>query len=354
MFNPPDRAAIPPATEFRPLPLLGNPHLQTIIGNLLPGPELPCPTSLQRVPVSDGDCLLIHDSTPARWRPGLPIAVLVHGLGGSHRSAMVLRMAERLLRAEMRVVRVDLRSAGKGVPLARRPYHAGCSGDVRAVLETVGRWSPGSPLHLLGFSLGGNIVLKLAGEAAAEPVAGLSAVAAVAPPVDLARCSDLISLPCNRIYEQHFLRELVALVRRRQRCFPALPPVRFPRPLTLREFDDVYTAPRCGFAGAADYYCRASSLPLLPQIRVPTLILAARDDPFIAVEPLLSLNLPRNVDLRIVDRGGHLGFIGRDGNGGLRWGDRFVVEWLARRARRKTLPAASERYSSQFPQRDGS
>jgi predicted alpha/beta-fold hydrolase len=315
-------------SDFRPLPLLGNPHLQTLLGNLLPGPELPVSTTIHQLGLPDGDALLLYDSAPSRWQHGRPIAVLVHGLGGNHHSPVVLRMARRLLSRGLRVVRLDLRSCGRGVALARRPYNAGSSADVRAVLAAVAAWSPTSPLVLLGFSLGGNIVLKLAGEAADDPVPNLLRVAAVAPPIDLERCAVLIGHRRNRFYESHFLRELLALVRRRQRSFPDLPRVRFPTPLSLRIYDDRYTARCCGFSSAEDYYQRCSSLPLIPRIAVPTLILTARDDPFIAVEPFEALKVPGQIEVRILDQGGHLGFLGWDGAGGVRWAERRVVEWL--------------------------
>lgn len=314
--------------SFQPLPLLRNPHVQTVLGNLLRGPALPLSTTMHQIPVTDGDRLAIYDSAPERWRQGDPIIVFVHGLGGDHRSAYLRRIAHQLLPCGWRVVRLDLRSCGKGLPLARRPYHAGSSEDIRAVLDTVHRWSPASPLSLAGFSLGGNIVLKLAGEAADRPVPGLAKVAAVAPPIDLQRCSDLLGQPRNRFYEQRFLSELLALARRRRHCFPDLPRVRFPQPLTVRLFDDLYTAPRNDFAGVEDYYRRASSAPLIERIALPTLIVTARDDPFIAVEPFEALRLPSRVELRILQHGGHLGFLGWDGAGGIRWVERQVVEWL--------------------------
>lgn len=315
---------------FRPLRFLGNAHVQTVLGSLLPGPRLLMPSVERAVGLPDGDRLVLHDSVPAGWRAGDPVALLVHGLGGSHRSGSVRRVARLLCGRGWRAVRVDLRGCGRGIALARRPYHAGCSEDVRAALEDVESHCPGSPLALVGFSLGGNIVLKLAGEAAGRPLPALGAVAAVSPPVDLARCSAQLSRRRNRLYELHFLSGLIELARRRSRIFPDDPLPRFPRRLTLRRFDDLYTAPRAGFADAADYYRRASSLPLLARIGVPTLVLTARDDPFIAVEPLEGLAAPAHVEVRIVPYGGHLGFLGADGLGGVRWGEGQVVDWLGR------------------------
>jgi uncharacterized protein len=313
---------------FRPFWLLRNRHVQTVLGHLLTGPRVRHPVQKHVVPVSDGDALMLHDLVPEGWQPGDRIAVLVHGLSGCHDSGHLRRLAHRLLPRGARVVRVDLRGAGEGITLARRGYHAGGSSDLRAVLNTVSTWSPDSPILLAGVSLGGNATLKLTAEAAADPVPGLSRVVAMGPPIDLHRCSALISSHSNQIYDRYFARALVAEVRKRQRYFPDTVPVSFPRRVTLRLFDELYTAPRNGFDGADDYYSRASSGPLVPRIRMPTLILTARDDPFIDVRPFEELSLPPSVELRIIDHGGHLGFLGNDGEGGIRWAERQVVEWM--------------------------
>jgi uncharacterized protein len=316
--------------DFTPLPLLGNAHLQTILANFLPGDPLVASARLRLVRLPDNDRLVLHDSVPRGWFPGEPIALLVHGLTGSHRSGYMQRIGADFLRRGVRAVRLDLRGAGKGVALARKCYHAGCSADVRAVLEAIHESSPKSPITLIGFSLGGNIALKLAGEAAEQPVPGLRAVAAVGPPIDLSRCQRLLAQPRNRIYEVHFVRQLIRSVHRRARHFPDEPQRRFPRPeaMTLPDFDDRYTAPLWGFADAWDYYRRSSALPYVPRIRVPTLLLTARDDPFIAVEPFEEVAGLTNVETRIVPYGGHLGFIGWDGAGGIRWAERRVVDWV--------------------------
>jgi predicted alpha/beta-fold hydrolase len=326
-LSAPDRTV--PHLTFRPLPLLHNPHLQTLLGHYLPGARFHFPTREQVIWLPDGDGLLLHDTVPDGWSPGEGIAVLIHGLTGSHASVQVQRVGVRILRRGLRVVRLDLRGAGKGLPLARRSYHGGRSDDVRAVLEEVHRWAPSSPVTLVGVSLGGNIALKLAGEAAFRPVPNLARVAALGPPIDLERCAALLARPRNRMYELFFLRDLITEARLRQRCFPDLPPLCFPRRMTIRLFDDLYTAPRSGFADALDYYRRASAGPHVRHIQVPTLILTARDDPFIAVEPFEELELPPNVTLRIQPHGGHLGFLGWDGAGGIRWGERRVAEWVA-------------------------
>lgn len=317
--------------NFRPFPFLTNPHIQTIMGTFLRGSVPPFPVRVSTLPLDDGDRLVMYDSCPKRWRPGGVTALMVHGLGGSHRSAYQERLATLLLPHGIRVVRMDMRGAGKGLPLARRTYNGGCSNDIRAVVAEMRRWDPDARIILIGFSLGGNIVLKLAGEAATWPVPGLEAVAALNPPIDLERCSNLIRQPRNRIYDRHFARILVQQVKRQRHFFPDLPPLRLPADPTLWEFDESFTAPRAGFQGALDYYRRSSSGPLVPAITVPTLIMTSRDDPFVAVEPFEELPSMPNVEVRIVDRGGHLGFIGPDGRGRFRWAEPRLAEWIIRK-----------------------
>jgi predicted alpha/beta-fold hydrolase len=314
--------------DFRPLPLLGNAHVQTLLGNILAGPEVGFPSREHHVELADGDQLVLHDTVPERWRPGDRIALLVHGLGGSHQSGYMKRMTRRLAPRGIRVVRMDLRGCGRGMALARRPYHGGCSADVREAVEAICRWSPASPLALVGFSLGGNIVLKLAGEAVEQPLPNLERVVAVSPPIDLEKCAGVLAQRNNRLYELYYLRGLLDQVRQRQALFPEEAEVRFPRRLTMRIFDDLYTAPRCGFNDALHYYRTASSAGLVPRITVPTLILTARDDPFIAAEPFDSLQAPAHVRLSILERGGHLGFLGRNKTGGVRWAEERIAEWV--------------------------
>ncbi|MFL5340459.1 MAG: YheT family hydrolase [Gemmataceae bacterium] len=311
--------------EFRPLPLLHNGHLQTVAGFLWKGRPFQHPTRRAILHFPDGDALVLHDSVPPQWKDGDPVALLVHGMGGDYRSGYVQRVGGLLYPRGVRVVRIDLRGTGAGFELAKQFYHGGRSEDVREALIELHRWAPASPLWLLGFSLGGNLALKLAGEAAADPVPNLARVATVAPPIDIVRCSELISQPRNRVYDRFFANQLVYLARVRQRYHPDPPLPAFPRRLTIRQFDELFTAPRCGFADALDYYRKASSFPLIGRIQVPTLIVTARDDPFVAVEPFEELRPPDQVRLEIHARGGHLGFLGRNGE---RWVERRLVDWL--------------------------
>jgi predicted alpha/beta-fold hydrolase len=316
------------AMDFRPLPFLGNAHVQTVLGTFWPGRLPALSARLRFLPLADGDCLALHDSVPAEWHSGGPVAVLVHGLAGCHRSGYMIRVGEKLWARGFRVVRMDLRGSGRGISMARRPYHGGCSLDVQAVLMEVSRWAPNSDIVLAGFSLGGNIVLKLAGELGNSP-GRLRRVAALAPPIDFFRCVDLLEQRRNRLYERFFVSGLIEQVRAREHFFRIRSVMRFPRGCGLRLFDDLYTAPRNAFRGVDHYYESAGAARHIPQISVPTLILAARDDPFIDPESFLSLAPSECVRVRMMQRGGHLGFLGRDPSGSIRWAEERIVEWLA-------------------------
>jgi len=290
------------------------------------------PSTPQLVELPDGDKLVVVISTPPQRRPGGRTVVMVHGLCGCYGSAYMSRIAGKLYHHGLRVVRVNLRGCGSGVGLARYPYHSGRSEDIRQVLQWLAREQPVSPVTLVGFSLGGNIVLKLAGEDGDSPTEGLDSLIAVGAPIDLDTCSRMIAQPRNRIYERYFVRRLRAQAHEVQSFFPDLPPVNLPRRLTLRTFDDLYTAPRSGFRDVADYYARASSGPLIPRTSVPTLLLSSRDDPFIAPSAFEQLPTMPHVELHLTDNGGHLGFLGFTGSHwGFRWMDQRLIDWIGRR-----------------------
>lgn len=318
---------MPPTLPFRPFPLLTNGHLQTIVAARVYLPLEP-PSITRLVCLPDGDRLALEVSTPRSWQSDAPTVAMVHGLCGCHRSPYMMRLAWKLWRCGVRAVRINLRGCGSGKGLARQPYHSGRSEDVLAVLVDLHQSTPQSPITLIGFSLGGNIALKLAGELAAAATY-LKQVIAVCPPADLAACSRLLSQPANRVYERHFMRLLRAAVLERQTRFPDLPRVELPQRLSLYAFDNLYTAPRCGFRDADDYYARCSAAPLVPRITIPCRILFAADDPFIDATVFDGQALPANVQVVRTARGGHLGFLGVPGRpGGYRWMDALLLEWL--------------------------
>ncbi len=315
-------------SSFQPIPFLSNPHVQTILGNLLTGRPRPARSVQRAVALPDGDRIVLHESPP-RHVDGevIPVALIVHGLGGCHRSGYMQRTAHRLNALGWRVFRMDLRAAGAGMRFARRFYNAACSADVGVIVEYLASTYPNVPLAVVGFSLGGNIVLKYAGETAERGPPTLRAIAALAPPIDLVRCSDLMMR--QPLYDAFYVHHLTRQVAEHERCFPDVPRANFPRRLILRQFDDLFTAPRWGYSDALDYYQKASALQKIGAIRLPTFILTARDDPFVAVEPFEALTTPASVEVHISNHGGHLGFLGADGAGGYRWAETRLVQWLA-------------------------
>lgn len=317
--------------SFRPHPLIRGGHAQTVLGAYLPHRLSLSNTADHRIEMPDGDVLVMHDDAPPNWTAGSRVVLLIHGLGGGHHSPYCVRLAARLLEHNVRCFRLDQRGCGAGATLARYPGHAGRSEDATAAIERIAQICPGSPVSVIGYSLGGNIALKLAGECGAHPPGGLDRVAAVCPPIDLARCSTNIGKGFNWIYDRTFIRALTTVVESRALQMPefyAQTPV-FPRPRKLLEFDDRFTAPLSGFAGAAEYYAKCSSAPLLPRIELPTLIVAAMDDPLIPVAIFEKVARDRCVSLQIASGGGHLGFIARrGGDPDRRWLDWRLLEWL--------------------------
>ncbi len=330
MRSTPTRSqAVPP---FVPHPWFPSGHLQTVAGRYLIGPRVNLPSTYHEIEVDGGDRLAVLESVPEGWANGGPLALLVHGLGGCARSPYVVRVAARFAGMGIRVVRMNLRGAGAGFGLARGTYHAGRTSDVRAVADWVTRRAEGSPLALVGFSLGANLVLKLAAESGEQPLVGLDCVLAANPPIDLAACCRQIQRPGNRVYDRNFVRQLGSEIARLHTVFPDLGPVNFPKSMTLFDFDDRYTAPRNGFSGAADYYASSSAEAFIPRIGVPGLVIHAEDDPFIPAEPFQRVTFPSRLALELIPGGGHLGYVSqKPWMGDRRWLDSRFETWLAAR-----------------------
>lgn len=317
-----------PSVAFRPHALLRSGHLQTIIGAYLPQPKAVHDTAVHRVVLADGDMLALHEQSPAQWQVGGPAALLIHGLGGGGESLYMVRIADRLCAAGVRAFRLDLRGCGAGVGLAKKPCNAGCSDDAAAALRFVNGLCPQAPITLIGFSMGGNIVLKLAGEMATATPSYLRQVISVAPPIDLAYCCRNISRGLNRLYDWNFVRSLNRMVDRRLKEAPHAEHIILPSPAKrLYDFDDRITAPLSGYANAEEYYRLCSAAPLLDQIRVPTWIISADDDPLIPPSMFEQTQMSSHVTLHLTCGGGHLGFVAaRSSDPDHRWLDWRILE----------------------------
>ena len=250
---------------------------------------------------------------PEEVRAQRPTAILVHGLEGSADSQYVVGNANKLWRAGANVIRMNMRNCG-GNREACSPtlYHSGLSGDVGAVMRYFLERERLESIALIGYSMGGNLVLKLAGDLGADAPRELHSVVGVSPAIDLDLSASALHRPQNRLYERRFLRNLLKRFRHKVRMFPrAFDPNRAVGIRSLREFDDRITALYSGFASAADYYYRAAAARVVDHIAVPTLILHALDDPFVLISPETLGKLAANPHITLLQtqHGGHCAFL---------------------------------------------
>ena len=311
--------------------------MQTIASFLLPRKiRLPAPEE-RLVEVEPGikiRCWCYWQSESARQH-ALTL-IVVHGLEGSSDSQYMLGVARNGLAAGMNVVLMNQRNCGGMDACAPTLYNSSLSGDVDAVVRSVLEKDGVSRFALIGFSMGGNLVLKLAGEWGREGPTQFRAVAAVCPAMDLAASADALHEPRNRIYEYYFLMQLFRRLRLKARLFPEKFDVARLRGISsLRMFDDRITAHYCGFAGADDYYARAAAANVVDRIAVPTLIIHAANDPFIRLRPETLRRVAANPNITYIETadGGHCAFLGeRNGDPADdgRWAEREVVEFVAR------------------------
>lgn len=324
---------------FRPPWIFRNGHAQTLAGMYVYAPwanrpELPSTTvATGEVLVSDGDRLVYRDERPAGWKPGDRVALLLHGLTGSHDSYYMSRIARRLNQQQARTFRLDWRGCGAGVALARYPYHSGRSSDVVATIAEIKVRCPSSPISVIGFSLGGNVTLKMLGEAGLSTagIAEIDRAIAVCPPIDLGFTVKSLWKGLAQLYDRYFCKACIRDVRHRQRLRPdaVVPHGWFTQhPKTLYEFDDTFTAPVCGFASALDYYAKSSAHQFLAAITVPTLVIAAQDDPVVPFHQFRTADYSPTTKLLAPRHGGHMGFCTPRGLG---WLDQQIVDWTVRR-----------------------
>lgn len=280
----------------------------------------------------------IHVLARCRWQAQPlqhPTLLIWHGMEGSTSSAYMLTTANKAWQAGFNVLRVNVRNCGATDHLTPTLYHAGLTTDLRAVIDELIQSDRLTRLFVAGFSLGGNLVLKMAGEYGDAAPPELQAVCAVSPSVDLGASTKLMAQPRNWIYHQTFLRRLKARIRIKARLFPDLYDVTGLEQIhSIEQFDNRFVAPAFGFANAQDYYAKASSLPLIGRIRVPTLIIHAQDDPFIPFAPLRDASIAANpyVLLLAPERGGHVAFVAAASKDEDRfWAENRLVEFCQMR-----------------------
>lgn len=315
--------------RFSPYPTIRSGWAQTIMGFYLPFLKAQRPTAVHTVTLSDGDKLLVMENRPKSWKPGQRVVLLVHGLTGCYQYTYMQRMARRLSKRGALVLRLNLRSAGPGLGLARKNYHAGSSEDTREVLKWIEKTYPNSPVTQVGFSLGANITLKMAGEDGSRPTGHLDSVVAISPPVDLKSSIQQLDSKESEIFRKFFMKYLVNDVKKLYKKFPEMGPIEVSKDMSVALFDEIFTAPRAGYSSLDEYYEKASSKHYIPEIKIPTLIIGSKDDPIASSGNLSQLHLRDNVDLILTKHGGHMGFLGFGTEWGeIRWSDQAIAHWL--------------------------
>ncbi|MEP6671195.1 MAG: alpha/beta fold hydrolase [Chthoniobacter sp.] len=312
---------VTPST-FRAPPFLRNGHLQTILPVLLPR-HVRTFFTRERLELSDGDFLDLD------WlrRGASRLAILTHGLEGSSTQTYIRGMAATLARAGWDVLAYNFRGCSGEPNRLPRAYHSGETGDLRSVIARA--TADYSTLALVGFSLGGNVILKYLGESPSDRA--IRTAVAICAPIDLAACARKLDQRwTNRIYLRRFIVSLVQKIEAKGELFPGIVDATAARRMrTFQEFDDRYTGPLHGFRDADDYWTQSSARQFLPNITVPTLLLQPRNDPFLAPEayPWSEAETNPQLFLETPDSGGHVGFL--DLRHGLQpWSERRTAEFL--------------------------
>jgi predicted alpha/beta-fold hydrolase len=299
-------------------PIVANPHLLTILGNYWPRDfDFSRFSHRRRYIQTEPDVKIMVDSYDPLFKPRCEI-VLVHGLEGSGESGYMISLSHAALNAGFAVHRFHMRTCGGTEELCQTLYHAGLTSDL---ISFVQQNRSRQPVFLAGFSLGGNVALKAAAEAEPGLIAGVATVAAA---IDLAACSQRVGARENRMYQSRFVARMKARLERTGRYSKDL----LDQCRTVYDIDDRITAPSFGFGNADRYYTEQSSLPLLARLRVPALLIAAKDDPLVPFASYRDPAITRNPNLQVIapDHGGHIGFISR--RKPRFWADRVILDWI--------------------------
>lgn len=317
--------------NFEPHPLLRGAHIMTIAPVFwrrnfsLPPPED------RLFQVDPESRLLAHCHWQPEKRFDAPVIVIVHGLEGSSNSDYARGIAEAAFKRGYHAIRINQRNCGGSESLTPTLYNSGMSSDYRVVCEELANVDGFQQIFFVGYSMGGNLVLKMAAEYGDSFPQALRGICAVCPALDLAACADALERWDNRIYQRHFVTGLMNRYRRKAISLPEryvqnkLPTVR-----TVREFDDAITAPLFGYRDAHEYYEVASAKKVLADLRVPTLLITAKDDPFVPYASILAAGADKNPAIHLVapDHGGHCAFISNKASPARFWAEHSVVAFF--------------------------
>ena len=314
---------------FRPFFGLMSGHAQTMASFYWPQREDLDESVFHELSLPDGDRLILVEDRPSQWRTGHRIIVLIHGLCGCHQSHYMKRLARRFYQKGFLVLRVNLRNCGPGLGMSHSTYHSGRSEDAREVLRWLQHRYPVSPVTQMGFSLGANLTLKLLGES--DSRGNLDSAVAVSPPIDLGGTVEKFSQISNQVYDKYFVARLKTDIRLIEEKQKKVQRTLFKKRMSLKDIDEIYTAPKGGFTDARDYYQKSSALQYMDKIVVPTLVLWAEDDPIIDTSAFARAPDNENLHYLKTQRGGHVGFIARPDQGmGKFWMDEALERWVQR------------------------
>jgi predicted alpha/beta-fold hydrolase len=320
----------PSFPPFEPHPLLTHGHAMTIVSAFLPR-RFDIPPAENRLFQVDAESRLLGN---CHWQQGrrkdAPVLIIVHGLEGSSDSNYVRGIAEKAFRRGFHVVRLNQRNCGGTESLTPTLYNSGMSSDYRSVFEELSDGDGFEQIFFAGYSMGGNLVAKMAGEFGAAVPKALRGVCAVCPALDLAACADALERWDNYPYQRHFVSGLMSRYGRKQQLFPqlystnGLPVIR-----TVRQFDDFIIAPRFGYRDAQDYYENVGAKRVTAQIRVPFLMITAQDDPFVPYASFLAAKISENPMIQFVtpEHGGHCGFISKHSGVERFWAEQRIIDF---------------------------
>jgi uncharacterized protein len=319
-----------PNVDFIPHPLLRSGHAMTIAAAYVPR-RFTLPPAQQRLFQVDRYSRLL---ALCHWQEGKrrdqPVIAIVHGLEGSADSNYVRGIAEKAFHRGFHVLRLNQRNCGGSERLTPTLYNSALSGDYRAVFEELAGGDGFEQIFFVGYSMGGNLVTKMAGEYGDEVPHGLRGICAVCPALNLSACADALERRDNYLYQRHFVTGLVARYERKAKLFPdRYTKNRFGPIRTVREFDDAITAPCFGFRDAEEYYEAAGAKKVIAQVRVPALLITAEDDPFVPYVSFLAAGVEKNPAIRFLapEHGGHCAFISNQSGSERFWAEQRIVEF---------------------------
>jgi predicted alpha/beta-fold hydrolase len=328
--------------EFEPHALLQNAHAMTIAAAFLPR-RFTLPLAEQRLfQVDPYSRLLAHCHWQEGKRLDAPVIVIVHGLEGSSDSNYVRGVAEKAFHRGFHVVRMNQRNCGGSEAFTPTLYNSGMSGDYRAVFEELANGDGFERIFFVGYSMGGNLVTKMAGEFGDAAPRALRGVCAVCPALNLSACADELERWDNLLYQRRFVAGLMARYERKAKMFPE----RYSRNgfgaiRTVREFDDAITAPCFGYRDAEEYYEAAGAKKVVGQVRVPMLLITAEDDPFVPYVSFLAARVEQNPSIRFLapEHGGHCAFVSNKSGAERFWAEQRIVEFCDRVSRQPAQAA---------------